>query len=66
MRVTTLRPLFGIVFAAFIALSLITTAIEAVASTPALNGGQAQLDRGFVNPNLLKPQPIGRLGVTWE
>ena len=64
---TTLRPLFGIVLAAFVALSLITTTIDAVASTPALTGGSAQFDKGFVNgTTLLKPRPIGRLGVTWE
>ena len=64
---TALRPLFGVVFAAFIALSLVATAVDALASTPTPNGGSALFDQGFTNGSqLLKPRPIGRFGVTWE
>jgi len=63
----TLRPLFGAVIAAFIALSLIATALDAVASTPTPNGGSALFDQGVTSGSqLLKPRPIGRFGVSWE
>lgn len=64
---TALRPLFGVVVAAFIALSLVATALDAVASTSTPNGGPALFDQGFANGSqLLRPRPIGRFGVTWE
>lgn len=64
---TALRPLFGIVFAAFIALSLVATTLDAVASTPTPNGGPTLFDQGFTNgPQFLRPRPIGRFGITWE
>lgn len=63
---TALRPLFGVILAAFIALSLITTTVDALASTPTQNGGPALLDPGFFNSSHNRPRPIGRLGVTWE
>lgn len=64
-----LRPLTGIVFAALLALSLIVTTMDAVARTTDVAGGPATFDRGLVDRSgsgFLKPQPIGRLGVTWE
>ncbi len=63
-----LRPLFGIVFAALLALSLVATTVDALASTTDQLGGPATFDRGYVDhaSGILKPRPIGRLGVTWE
>ncbi len=63
-----LRPLFGIVFAALLALSLIVTTTDALAATAQHNGGSALFDQGFVDRSggLIRPRPIGRLGVTWE
>ena len=65
-RGLTIRPLFGVVFSALIALSLITTTIDAFASTPTQLGGTSFLDQGFTNAAPHRPRPIGRLGVTWE
>ncbi|HZP94802.1 MAG TPA: hypothetical protein VFC31_00505 [Candidatus Limnocylindria bacterium] len=64
----TLRPLFGVVFAALIALSLVASAADALASTAERSGGPTLFDQGFVDRSggLFKPRPIGRLGVTWE
>ena len=63
----TLRPLFGIVFAALIALSLVATTADAL-TTPDVKGGRILFDQGFVDRGggLVKPGPFGRLGVTWE
>ena len=65
---TTLRPLFSIVVAAFIALSLITTTMDAVAGTGTHNGGAALFDQGFVDRSqgFFHPRPVGRFGVTWD
>jgi hypothetical protein len=63
-----LRPLYGIVFAALLALSLIATTSQALADT---RGGSGKL------PNIFDPgtvekvtkdlqRPIGRFGVSWE
>ena len=68
MRVTTsLRSLYGIVFAAVLALSLIATTSQALADTGGNNGGPDLFDQGFVDyvtPNLQRP--AGHFGVTWE
>lgn len=64
---TTLRSLFGIVFAALLALSLIVTTTEAMGATRSAPGGANFFDPGNVNSNnYFKPKPIGRFGVTWE
>jgi hypothetical protein len=64
---TTFRSLFGIAFAALLALSLIVSTTDAMAATRTLSGGQNLLDPGNVNSNsYFKPKPIGRFGVTWE
>lgn len=62
------RPLFGIVFAALLALSLVATTADALASTTDLKGGRVLFDQGLVESGggLVKPGPFGRLGVTWE
>ncbi len=63
-----LRPLFGIVFAALLALSLVVTTVDALASTTEQSAGTALFDQGFVERGggFFKPRPIGRFGVTWE
>ena len=65
---TSLRSLYGIVFAALLALSLIATTIDAVASTPAIGGGPMLFDQGFVDraTGLFSPERLGRFGVSWE
>lgn len=65
---TTLRPLWGIAFAAVLAISLITTTIDAVASTPQTNSGPAVFDQGFFEfaPGLFHARPLGRRGISWE
>lgn len=65
---STLRPLFGIVFAALLALSLVATTADALTSTTDVKGGRVLFDQGFVDRGggLVKPGPFGRLGVTWE
>ncbi len=62
------RPLTGFLFAALLALSLIATTTDALAGTSTHRGGSALFDRVFVDRGgaLVKPGPIGRLGVTWE
>ena len=65
----TLRPVLHIVFAALVALSLVATTIDALASTADLANGTALFDQGFVDRGggfFFRPRPIGRLGVTWE
>jgi hypothetical protein len=63
----TIRPIAGAVFAAFLALSLIATTVDALADTGVHNGGSAFFDQGNGGSNsFLRPRPIGRLGVTWE
>jgi hypothetical protein len=68
MMTATLRPLFGVVFAALLALSLVATTMDAVASTTEHSGGPALFDQGLVDKSggLFKPRPIGRFGITWE
>ncbi|MEK7862851.1 MAG: hypothetical protein AAB295_06250 [Chloroflexota bacterium] len=66
---TGLRSLQGIVFAALLALSLIATAADALASTSAALGGDGILmERGSSGRGPVFPQPRGwgRFGVTWE
>ncbi len=65
---TTFRSLFGIVFAALLALSLIVTTTDAIGATRSAGaGGQNFLDPGNVTSNgYFHPKPIGRFGVTWE
>ena len=62
------RPLTGIVFAALLALSLVATTTDALAASSTHHGGSALFDQVFVDRGggLIKPGPIGRLGVTWE
>ena len=70
----TLRPLWGIAFAALLALSLVAGAADALAGTPSRNSGGALFDQGFydfdfdfdLSSPFLHPRPIGHLGVTWE
>jgi hypothetical protein len=66
---TSLRSLYGIVFAALLALSLIATTSQALADTRGSNGtpNLNLFDPGFVD-KLTKDlhRPMGRLGVTWE
>ena len=63
----TARSLYGIVFAALLALSLIATTQNAIARTTGTNVLPALFDQGFVD-NAAKhmPRPIGRLGISWE
>ena len=62
------RPLYGIVFAALLALSLIATASQALADTRGSNGSLPNIfDPGTVEKVTKDLQrPIGRFGVTWE
>jgi hypothetical protein len=65
---TSLRPLYGIVFAALLALSLIASTSQALADTRGSNNVPSFFfDPGFVDQvtkNL--PRPLGRFGVSWE
>jgi hypothetical protein len=64
---TTLRPLYGMVFAALMALSLLATASQALADTRGTNGLPNIFDPGAVERVTKDLQrPIGRLGVSWE
>ena len=67
---TTLRSLTGIVFAALLAMSLVATTVDALAYSGERSGLPALFDEGFVDRpstiGILRPRPIGRLGVTWE
>ena len=62
---TNLRSFQGIVFAMLLALTLWLTAMQAVADTRPF-GSPNLFDPGFVDGGRYIPQPIGRLGVTWE
>ena len=65
----TLRPLWGIAFAALLALSLIATTSDALARTTNRPGGlPALFDEGYDDsaPFFFQPRPVGRLGITWE
>jgi len=68
----TPRSLYGIVFAALLALSLIATTQNAIAKTTGTNALPALFDQGFndqgLNDNAAKhmPRPLGRLGISWE
>ena len=64
---TTPRSLYGIVFAALLALSLIATTQDAIAKTTGTNALPALFDQGFID-NVAKhmPRPLGRLGISWE
>ena len=65
----TFRPLYGIVFAALLALSLVATASQALADTRGSTNGRLpnMFDPGAVE-RITKdlPRPIGRFGVSWE
>lgn len=63
---TTLRPLYGIVLAALIALTLVSTTVDAIAASPVHGGGDVLFDRGHENRGLILPRPVGRLGISWE
>ena len=64
---TSFRSLFGIVFAALLAPSLIVTTQDAIAKTTGTNPLPALFDQGFVEHNKNWPaKPVGRLGVSWE
>lgn len=62
----TLRPVFGFVFAALLALSLIATTQDAIAKTSGTNAVPALFDEGLVESLRNLPRPLGRLGVAWE
>ena len=63
-----LRPLYGIVFAALLALSLIATTSQALADTRGSNPRLPNIfDAGTVEKVAKDLQrPIGRFGVSWE
>ena len=64
---TAFRPLYGMVFAALLALSLVATASQALADTRGTNGLPNIFDQGLVERVTKDLQrPIGRLGVSWE
>ena len=64
---TSFRSLFGIVFAALLALSLIATTQDAIAKTTGTTALPALFDQGFVDQATKHlPRPVGRLGVSWE
>ena len=64
---TVFRPLYGMVFAALLALSLVATASQALADTRGTNGLPNIFDQGLVERVTKDLQrPIGRLGVSWE
>lgn len=65
---TSLRSLSGVIFAALLALSLVVTTVDAMASTVVHDGGLVRFDQGFVDRSigLFNPRPVGRFGVSWE
>ena len=66
---TAIRPWYGIVFAALLALSLIATASQALADTRGSTNGKLPniFDPGVVEKVTKDLQrPIGRFGVSWE
>ena len=64
---TAFRPLYGMVFAALLALSLVATASQALADTRGTNGLPNIFDPGIVEKVTKDLQrPIGRFGVSWE
>jgi hypothetical protein len=65
---TQLRPLYGIVFAALMALSLFVTASQALADTRGSGGKLPNIfDAGTVEKVSKDLQrPLGRFGVSWE
>jgi hypothetical protein len=66
MTATTSRSLFGIVFAALLALSLVATTQDAIAKTTGTNPLPALFDEGFDDQGTHHGRPIGRLGISWE
>jgi hypothetical protein len=65
---TQLRPLYGIVFAALLALSLIASTSQALADTRGQNNSNVPnlFDPGFVDQVTKDlPRPLGR-GISWE
>jgi hypothetical protein len=63
------RPLYGMVFAALLALSLVATASQALADTRGGTNGRLPniFDPGVVEKVTKDLQrPIGRFGVSWE
>ena len=64
---TSVRSLYGIVFAALLALSLVATTSQAVADTRGTNGVPNLFDPGFVdNVTRNLQRPLGHFGVSWE
>ena len=63
---TSARSLFGIVFAALLALSLVATTQDALAKTTGTNALPALFDQGFVDQAKHLGRPLGRLGISWE
>ena len=65
---TQLRPLYGIVFAALLALSLIATTSQALADTRGSGGKLPNIfDAGTIEKVTKDLQrPLGRFGVSWE
>lgn len=60
-----LRSTTGIVLAALIALSIVSTTVDA--ATAAFSSGYQVRDPDReIGLTFFKPRPIGRLGVTWE
>lgn len=66
---TALRPLWSIVFAALLALSLVVSTLDALAYTTSDQSGDGILmDKGYGDrgKGFYQPQGWGRFGVTWE
>ena len=63
---TTSRSLFGIVFAALLALSLVATTQDAIAKTIGTNALPALFDQGFNDQGRPHARPWGRFGISWE
>jgi hypothetical protein len=62
----TFRSLFGIVFAALLALSLIATTQEAIAKTTGTTMLPGLFDPGFVDSVKHGHRQLGHLGISWE
>ena len=60
------RSLYGFVFAALLALSLVTTTQDALAKSTSVSLLPALFDQGLVEATKHLPRPIGRLGISWE
>ena len=61
-----MRSIYGFVFAALFALTLVATTQDAIAKTTGTSVLPALFDQGFVESHKHLPRPLGRLGVSWE